>query len=90
MKSNHTRMMKIKRAVGLVQDATISVDQAIDAVSHLGGIIYDVRLKQTDGRVVWRVKMVRDGERAKIYVDANSGVIRDAKAETAVTERNFF
>ncbi|MBX3302552.1 MAG: PepSY domain-containing protein [Nitrospira sp.] len=89
MKSNYNRMMKIKRTVGLVNDATVSIDQAIAAVSHIGGTIFDMRLKEVDERVTWRVKMVRNGERVKIHVDAKSGLIIEAKAEVAVTEENF-
>lgn len=89
MKSNHNRMMKIKRTVGLVNDATVSIDQAIAAVSHIGGTICDMRLKEVEERVIWRVKMVRNGERVKIHVDAKSGLIIEAKAEVAVTEENF-
>lgn len=89
MKSNYNRKMKIKRTVGLVQDATVSIGQAIDAVSHIGGTIFDMRLKETDDRLIWRVKMVRDGERVKVHVDAKSGSIIEAKTETAATEEDF-
>lgn len=89
MKSNYNRMVKIKRTIGLVNDATVSIDQAIAAVSHIGGTIFDMRLKEVDERVIWRVKMVRNGERVKIHVDAKSGLIIEAKAEVAVTEENF-
>lgn len=89
MKSNYNRMMKIKRTLGLVNEATVSIDQAIAAVSRIGGTIFDMRLKEVDGKVIWRVKMVRNGERVKVHVDATSGLIIEAKAEVAVTEQNF-
>lgn len=89
MKSRRNKFMKVKRTLSLVNEATVSVDQAIDAVSHIGGIIFDVRLKETDERLIWRIKMVRGGERAKIHVDAKSGLIIEANAEAAVTEENF-
>ena len=89
MKSNYNRMMKIKRTLGLVNEATVSIDQAIAAVAHIGGTIFDMRLKEVDGKVIWRVKMVRNGERVKVHVDARSGLIIEAKAEVAVTEQNF-
>jgi uncharacterized membrane protein YkoI len=89
MKSNHNRMMKIKRTVGRVNDATVSIDQAIAAVSHIGGTIFDMRLKEVDEKVIWRVKMVRNGERVKVHLDAKSGHIIEANAEVAVAEQNF-
>ncbi len=88
MKSNH-KMMKVKRTLGLVDEATVSIDQAIDAVSHIGGSIFDMRLKEAHERITWRIKMVRDGERVKIHVDAKSGLIVEAKAEVAMAEQNF-
>jgi uncharacterized membrane protein YkoI len=89
MKSNHNRLMKVKRTLGLVNDATVSIDQAIDAVSHIGGTIFDMRLKETRERIIWRIKMVRDGERVKVHVDAKSGLIIEANAEVVVAEQNF-
>ncbi|MGE0470459.1 MAG: PepSY domain-containing protein [Nitrospira sp.] len=89
MKFNHNRLMKVKRTLGLVNEATVSIDQAIDAVSHIGGTIFDMRLKEARERIIWRIKMVRDGERVKVHVDAKSGLIIEAKAEVAVTEQNF-
>lgn len=88
MKSNH-KMMKVKRTLGLVDEATVSIDQAIDAVSHIGGSIFDMRLKEAYERITWRIKMVRDGERVKVHVDAKSGLIIEAKAEVAMAEQNF-
>ena len=89
MKFNHNRLMKVKRTLGLVNEATVSIDQAIDAVSHIGGTIFDMRLKEARERIIWRIKMVRDGERVKVHVDAKSGLIIEAKAEVAVAEQNF-
>jgi uncharacterized membrane protein YkoI len=89
MKSNHNRLMKVKRTLALVNEATVSIDQAIDAVSHIGGTIFDMRLKEARERIIWRIKMVRDGERVKVHVDAKSGLIIEANAEVAVAEQNF-
>lgn len=89
MKSNHNRLMKVKRTLSLVEEATVSIDQAIDAVSHIGGTIFDMRLKETRERIIWRIKMVRDGERVKVHVDAKSGLIIEANAEVAVAEQNL-
>ncbi len=89
MKCDHDRIMKVKRTVALVNEATVSIDQAIAAVSQIGGTIFDMRLKEVDERIVWRVKMVRDGERVKVHVDARSGRIVEAKAEVTVMEPNL-
>jgi len=89
MKSRRNKFMKVKRTLALVNEATVSIDQAIDAVSHIGGTIFDVRLKETDDRLVWRIKMVRAGERAKVHVDAQSGLVIEENAEVAITDENF-
>lgn len=84
MKYDHDRIMKVKRTVEMVNEATVSIEQAIAAVSPIGGTIFEMRLKEVDDRVLWRVKMVRDGERVKVNIDAKSGLIIEAKAEVAV------
>ena len=88
MKSHNNKIMKVKRTLALVNEATVPIDQAIEAVSHIGGTIFDMRLKETDDRLIWRIKMVREGERVKVHLDAKSGIIVEAKAETA-SEENF-
>ena len=86
MKSDQNRFRKVKRAMGLVNGATVSIDQAIDAVSQIEGTIFEMKLKEVDDRIVWRVKMVRAGERVKVDVDAQSGHIVEAKADVAMIE----
>lgn len=64
---------KHDRTSALVNSAEIPLDEAIAAVSTIGGTIYDVKLKKFDARPVWRVKLLRGTERVKVYVDARSG-----------------
>jgi len=87
MKYNHDRLIQAKRTIALVSACSISADRAMEvARSIIGGTVFDVRLKEVERRVIWRVKLLRDGERVKVYVDAGSGRILDAKAEIAVAE----
>jgi uncharacterized membrane protein YkoI len=73
--------MKPKRAVDLVNSCTISIDQAIAiALASIGGSVFDVKVKEMNQQVVWRVKLLRADERVKLYVDAGSGKIIEAKA----------
>ncbi|HSA85501.1 MAG TPA: PepSY domain-containing protein [Nitrospira sp.] len=84
MKYDHDRMMKVRRTIEMVNEATVTIEQAIAAVAPIGGTIFEMRLKEVEDRVFWRVKMVRDGERVKVNIDAKSGLIIEAKAEVAV------
>jgi len=86
MKHDHDRYMHAKRTIALVDNATVSIERAIAAVSAIGGTVFDVKLKEIDQQTVWRIKLVRGGERVKVYVDAHSGHIIQAKAEVAVTD----
>jgi uncharacterized membrane protein YkoI len=72
--------MKPKRAADLVNSCTISIDQAIAiALASIGGSVFDVKVKEMNQQVVWRVKLLRGDERVKVYVDAGSGKIIEAK-----------
>jgi uncharacterized membrane protein YkoI len=87
MKYDHDRLMQAKRTIALVNTCTVPLDQAIAiARSSVGGTVFDVKLKEMDERVVWRMKLLRGGERVKVYVDALAGHIIEAKAEVAVSE----
>jgi hypothetical protein len=86
MKRRHDPVIKAEKANELVDNATVSIEEAIATVSAIGGTIYDVKLRKVDGRVVWRVKLVRATERVKVYVDAKLGDIIEAKAEVTAME----
>lgn len=87
MKYNHDRLMQAKRTVALVSASSVSINQAISVVlSSIGGTVFDVKLKEVDQQAVWRVKLLRASRRVKVYVDASSGHILEAKAESALTE----
>lgn len=86
MKRRHDRALKTEKANELVNNAPVSIEEAIAAVSAIGGTIYDIKLSNVDGRVVWRVKLVRVTERVKVYVDAKLGDIVEAKAEVTAIE----
>ncbi len=76
------------RTIELVNGAVISIDEAIAAVSAVNGTIYDIKLKTFNARIVWRIKLLRDGERVKVYVDAASGQIIEAKIAVAAGSSN--
>jgi uncharacterized membrane protein YkoI len=86
MKFDCDRLIQVKRTIALVSASCVSIDQVIAAVSPIGGTIFDVKLKEVDQQTVWRVKLLRGGERVKVYVDAHSGHIIEAKAEIKVIE----
>jgi uncharacterized membrane protein YkoI len=86
MKNDRNRVLKGKRTIRLVNSTLISIDEAIAAVSTIGGTIYDMKLKELDDTAVWRVKLVRDGERVKVCVDAASGQIIEAKVAVTAME----
>jgi uncharacterized membrane protein YkoI len=87
VKYNHDRLVQAKRTVELVRAASVSVDKAISiASSSVGGTVFDVKLKKVDQQVMWRVKLLRDGARVKVFIDSRSGLVLEAKAEIAVAE----
>lgn len=89
MKNNHDRLMEAKKAVALVSACSVSIDQAINvALSSIGGTIFDAQLKEVEQRVVWRVKLLTSGGRVKMYIDARSGRVLEAKAEITVAENH--
>ena len=89
MKYNIDRLMQAKRTIALVSACSVSIEQAIGAaLSSVGGTVFDVRLKEIDQQLVWRVKLVVGGQRVKVYVDARSGRVMDAKAEILVSEHS--
>ena len=65
-----------------MRTCSVSIDQAIAvAVSSVGGTVFDVKLKEVNNQTVWRLKLLRSGERVKVFVDAKAGKILEAKAE---------
>jgi uncharacterized membrane protein YkoI len=82
MRFNDEKLMRAKRTADLVNSCTLSIDQAIAvAQASIGGTVFDVKVKEMNHQVVWRVKLVRSEERVKVYVDASSGKIIEAKAK---------
>ena len=82
MKFNYDRLIRAKRTADLVRTCSVSIDQAIAvAVSSVGGTVFDVKLKEVNNQTVWRLKLLRSGERVKVFVDAKAGKILEAKAE---------
>jgi hypothetical protein len=82
MKFNGEKLMRAKKTVDLVNSCSISINQAIAvALASVGGKVYDVKAKEMNQQVVWRVKLVRSDERVKVYIDALSGKIIEARAE---------
>ena len=87
MKYDHDRKMETKRMAALVGVCPISLEQATKmALSSVGGTAFEVKLREVDQQLVWKVKLVVDGQRCKVMIDANSGRVMKAKAETAVSE----
>ena len=82
MRVNYVKLMRAKRLADLVSSCTVSVEQAIAvAQASIGGVVFDVKVKEVNHQVLWRVKLLRAGERVKVYVDALSGNIIEVKAE---------
>lgn len=82
MSSHYEKLMRAQKTIDLVNSCTISIDQAIAVASaSMGGTVFDVKVKEMDQRIVWRVKLLRSDQRVKVYVDAASGKILEAKAE---------
>lgn len=89
MKHNIDRLMQAKRTIALVSACSVSIERAIGAaLSSVGGTVFDVRLKEIDQQIVWRVKLLVGGQRVKVYVDARSGRVMDAKAEILVSDHS--
>ena len=89
MKYNYDRLVEAKKAVALVNACSVSIDQAINvALSSVGGTIFDAQLKEVEQRVVWRVKLLTSGGRVKMYIDARSGRVIEAKAEITFDENH--
>jgi len=66
-----------------VSTCPISLEQATQmAVSSVGGTPFEVKLREIDQQPVWKVKLVVNGQRVKVVIDANSGRVMKAKAET--------
>ena len=87
MKFDAAKLTRLRKTIGLAGTCSTSIDQAIGvAVSLIGGMVYDVRLKEANDRPVWRIKLLRSGEEVKVYVDARSGHILEAKARVAIAE----
>ena len=85
MKFNYDRLIRVKRTADLVRTCSVSIDQAVAvAVSSIWGTVFDVKLKEVNQQTVWRLKLLRSGERVKVFVDAKAGKILEAKAEVAV------
>ncbi len=88
MKYNNDRLTHARKTVALVSACTVSIEQAISAAqSSVGGTVFDAKLKEVEQQLVWRVKLVVSGQRVKVYVDAHSGCVINAKAEILVHER---
>ena len=82
MKYNHNRAMAAPKAVALVSASSVSINQAISvASSSIAGTVFDARLKEVDGQVVWRLKLLTAGGRVKMYIDGRSGRVLKAMAE---------
>src|SRR5262249_17770428 len=87
MKHDHDRVREAQRMVALVSACPTSLEQAIKtALSSVGGTAFEAKLREVDHQVVWKVKLVVGGERVKVVIDARSGYVITAKAETIVTE----
>ena len=88
MKYRHDKLKKAERAVARIESCTISVDHAVKIAQSIGGTVFDVRLKEVDRQVVWRVKILRNRERLKVYVHGNTGNLLAVKAEPTAVESN--
>lgn len=84
MKHHHD---KARKTAALLESCSVSIEQAMKtAQSTVGGTLFDVKLKEVDGRPVWRIKLLLSDRRVKINIDAQSGRILDAKAEVEASE----
>jgi hypothetical protein len=88
MKFNLEKLMRVKKTVHLVKSCTLSIDQAIAvALGSVGGKVFDVKVKQMDQQIVWRIKLVRSDARVKVYVEDSSGKIIEAREEQSRSVR---
>src|SRR5215475_1046846 len=87
MKHDHDRVMEAQRTVALVSACPTSLEQAIKtALSSVGGTACEVKLREVDHQVVWKVKLVVGGERINVVIDARPGHVIKAKTETNASE----
>ena len=87
MKYNHERLMRAKRDSAMVSACSISIDQALHAaVASIGGTAFDAKLKEVEQQLVWRIKLLTSSGRVKVYLDARTGRILEAKAEITIDE----
>jgi uncharacterized membrane protein YkoI len=88
MKYRPEKLKKANRAIARVESCTISVDHAVKVAQSIGGTVFDVKLKEVDMQVVWRVKILRNREQLKVYVHGNTGDLLGVKAEATAAESN--
>ena len=86
MKYKDEKLAKAKRTIARVEACTISVDHAIKVAQSIGGTVFDVRLKEVDEQVVWRVKILRNNKQTEVYVHGNTGHLLEVKPEPAVID----
>jgi uncharacterized membrane protein YkoI len=87
MKDRHERVREAQQTVAMVSTCPISIEQAIStALLSVGGTVFEAKLKEVERLVVWKVKLVSAGQRIKVYIDAHSGRVLDAKAEVTIQE----
>lgn len=87
MKYDYDRLIKATRTVAQVNACSVSIEEAIKlALSKVEGTVFEAKLKEIDQRVVWKVKLIVVGQRVKVYIDARSGLVINAKAEVSVNK----
>jgi len=86
MKPKHNRLVRTKTTAALVIACTISIEQAVRvALTSVGGMVVDAKLKEKNERVAWRIKLLTPDGRVKMYIDRRSGSILEAKREELLT-----
>lgn len=84
MKYDYDRLIKATRTVAQVNACSISIEEAIRlAQSRVDGTVFEAKLKEIDQQIVWKVKLLVAGQRVKVYIDARSGLVINAKAEVS-------
>lgn len=84
MKRLHDPFAKARKTAALVKAASVTIDEAVRvAVSNVTGTVVDVKLKEKNERVVWRIKLLTAKGRVKVHIDGRSGKLLEALAETA-------
>ena len=86
MKYKHDKAAKAKRTIGMVKSCTIAVEHAIKVAQSIGGTVFDVRLKEVDEQVLWRVKVLRNNEQMRVFVHGHTGHLLEVMPETGVTD----